>query len=182
MVPSISFEYSIFPLIFCLCRTWVFSCILVTFFVTIFSRGLDDPALWASKIGNSWRTTDDIVDTWERFSTLLTLIHFLFFCQIFYDCWNIFYFHISISVMFMFQGISSWQVVVYINFTLCFTKTETNCSLPITDNIFMVRVITWHCEDCINMERNQEIKKEFGRHIEVDNSTIFFCSCNIGHQ
>lgn len=30
-------------------------------------RGIDDPAKWAGKIGNSWRTTDDINDTWTRF-------------------------------------------------------------------------------------------------------------------
>lgn len=29
-------------------------------------RGVDDPALWAGKVGNSWRTTDDINDTWAR--------------------------------------------------------------------------------------------------------------------
>jgi alpha-galactosidase len=29
-------------------------------------RGQDDPALWAGKVGNSWRTTDDIEDTWKR--------------------------------------------------------------------------------------------------------------------
>lgn len=36
-------------------------------YYTIFSlRGQDDPALWAGKVGNSWRTTDDIQDTWKR--------------------------------------------------------------------------------------------------------------------
>ncbi|EXC02507.1 hypothetical protein L484_004288 [Morus notabilis] len=29
-------------------------------------RGQEDPATWAPKIGNSWRTTGDIVDNWER--------------------------------------------------------------------------------------------------------------------
>ncbi|KAG6418550.1 hypothetical protein SASPL_120754 [Salvia splendens] len=33
-------------------------------------RGLDDPALWASKIGNSWRTTYDIEDTWESMTAV----------------------------------------------------------------------------------------------------------------
>lgn len=36
-------------------------------FVIKFVRGIDDPAKWAGKIGNSWRTTDDINDTWIRF-------------------------------------------------------------------------------------------------------------------
>lgn len=35
-------------------------------FIDLFSRGVDDPALWAGKVGNSWRTTDDISDSWER--------------------------------------------------------------------------------------------------------------------
>lgn len=30
------------------------------------ARGVDDPALWAGKVGNSWRTTDDINDSWAR--------------------------------------------------------------------------------------------------------------------
>lgn len=29
-------------------------------------RGDMHPALWGSKIGNSWRTTNDITDTWLR--------------------------------------------------------------------------------------------------------------------
>lgn len=29
-------------------------------------RGQEDPATWASNIGNSWRTTGDIKDTWDR--------------------------------------------------------------------------------------------------------------------
>lgn len=31
-----------------------------------FHRGVDDPALWAREVGNSWRTTDDINDSWAR--------------------------------------------------------------------------------------------------------------------
>lgn len=31
-----------------------------------FHRGVDDPALWAAEVGNSWRTTDDINDSWAR--------------------------------------------------------------------------------------------------------------------
>lgn len=27
--------------------------------------GVDQPALWASDVGNSWRTTNDIGDTWD---------------------------------------------------------------------------------------------------------------------
>ena len=27
--------------------------------------GIDDPALWAANVGNSWRTTDDIQNNWK---------------------------------------------------------------------------------------------------------------------
>lgn len=39
-----------------------------------FHRGVEDPALWAGKIGNSWRTTNDINDTWARLN-FWTLIY-----------------------------------------------------------------------------------------------------------
>lgn len=32
--------------------------------------GVDDPALWAGHIGNSWRTTDDINDSWASVTTI----------------------------------------------------------------------------------------------------------------
>jgi alpha-galactosidase len=32
--------------------------------------GQDDPALWAGKVGNSWRTTDDITDTWKSMTDI----------------------------------------------------------------------------------------------------------------
>ncbi|CAN0913163.1 Alpha-galactosidase 3 [Linum grandiflorum] len=32
--------------------------------------GVDDPALWAGKVGNSWRTTEDITDTWTSMTTI----------------------------------------------------------------------------------------------------------------
>ncbi|XP_057475133.1 alpha-galactosidase 3-like isoform X2 [Actinidia eriantha] len=35
--------------------------------------GVDDPALWAGKIGNSWRTTDDINDSWASMTTIADL-------------------------------------------------------------------------------------------------------------
>ncbi|KAK3003577.1 hypothetical protein RJ639_019983 [Escallonia herrerae] len=35
-------------------------------FYSLCEWGVDDPALWAGKVGNSWRTTDDINDTWAR--------------------------------------------------------------------------------------------------------------------
>ncbi|XP_057778410.1 alpha-galactosidase 3-like [Salvia miltiorrhiza] len=41
-----------------------------TIFYSLCEWGLDDPALWASKIGNSWRTTDDIEDTWESMTAI----------------------------------------------------------------------------------------------------------------
>ncbi|XP_009609462.1 alpha-galactosidase 3-like [Nicotiana tomentosiformis] len=38
-----------------------------TIFYALCEWGVDEPAKWAGKIGNSWRTTDDINDTWARF-------------------------------------------------------------------------------------------------------------------
>lgn len=29
-------------------------------------RGSEDPATWAKSVGNSWRTTGDIQDKWDR--------------------------------------------------------------------------------------------------------------------
>ncbi|OMO89993.1 Glycoside hydrolase, clan GH-D [Corchorus olitorius] len=37
-----------------------------TIFYSLCEWGVDDPALWARGVGNSWRTTDDINDTWAR--------------------------------------------------------------------------------------------------------------------
>lgn len=34
----------------------------------ILSRGQDDPATWANGVGNSWRTTGDISDKWDRYT------------------------------------------------------------------------------------------------------------------
>ncbi|XP_022146795.1 alpha-galactosidase 3-like isoform X2 [Momordica charantia] len=39
-------------------------------FYSLCEWGVDDPALWAGKVGNSWRTTDDINDTWASMTTL----------------------------------------------------------------------------------------------------------------
>ncbi|PIN08187.1 Alpha-D-galactosidase (melibiase) [Handroanthus impetiginosus] len=39
-------------------------------FYSLCEWGVNDPALWAGKIGNSWRTTDDIVDTWESMTAI----------------------------------------------------------------------------------------------------------------
>jgi alpha-galactosidase len=44
---------------------------LTLFHIAIFDRfeslewGVDKPALWASNVGNSWRTTGDISDRWQ---------------------------------------------------------------------------------------------------------------------
>ncbi|RZS16593.1 hypothetical protein BHM03_00048607, partial [Ensete ventricosum] len=35
-------------------------------FFSLCEWGVDDPATWASSIGNSWRTTGDIFDSWDR--------------------------------------------------------------------------------------------------------------------
>ncbi|CAI9768266.1 unnamed protein product [Fraxinus pennsylvanica] len=44
-----------------------------TIFYSLCEWGLNDPALWAGKIGNSWRTTDDIKDNWESMTTIADL-------------------------------------------------------------------------------------------------------------
>uniref|UniRef100_M0ZV96 Alpha-galactosidase n=1 Tax=Solanum tuberosum TaxID=4113 RepID=M0ZV96_SOLTU len=41
-----------------------------TIFYALCEWGIDDPAEWAGKIGNSWRTTDDINDTWISMTTI----------------------------------------------------------------------------------------------------------------
>ncbi|KAL6980824.1 Alpha-galactosidase 3 [Sarracenia purpurea var. burkii] len=44
-----------------------------TIFYSLCEWGVDDPALWAGKIGNSWRTTDDINDSWASMTTIADL-------------------------------------------------------------------------------------------------------------
>ncbi|KAL5709882.1 alpha-galactosidase [Ranunculus cassubicifolius] len=44
-----------------------------TIFYSLCEWGVDDPALWAGKVGNSWRTTDDINDTWTSMTTIADL-------------------------------------------------------------------------------------------------------------
>ncbi|KAL7107530.1 hypothetical protein ACP275_06G060300 [Erythranthe tilingii] len=39
-------------------------------FYSLCEWGSSDPALWASNVGNSWRTTDDIIDTWESMTAI----------------------------------------------------------------------------------------------------------------
>ncbi|KAK5794682.1 hypothetical protein PVK06_035921 [Gossypium arboreum] len=41
-----------------------------TIFYSICEWGVEDPALWARGVGNSWRTTDDINDTWASMTTI----------------------------------------------------------------------------------------------------------------
>ncbi|XP_072976214.1 alpha-galactosidase 3-like [Typha angustifolia] len=42
-------------------------------FYSLCEWGVDDPALWAGKVGNSWRTTDDINDTWASMTMIADL-------------------------------------------------------------------------------------------------------------
>ncbi|KAI5405250.1 Alpha-galactosidase 3 [Lathyrus oleraceus] len=42
-------------------------------FYSICEWGVDDPALWAGKVGNSWRTTNDINDTWASMTSIADL-------------------------------------------------------------------------------------------------------------
>ncbi|ONM18899.1 Alpha-galactosidase 3 [Zea mays] len=39
-------------------------------FYSLCEWGQYDPALWAGKVGNSWRTTDDITDTWKSMTDI----------------------------------------------------------------------------------------------------------------
>ncbi|KAL3724970.1 hypothetical protein ACJRO7_030047 [Eucalyptus globulus] len=38
-------------------------------FFSLCEWGQEDPATWASSIGNSWRTTEDILDNWDRMTS-----------------------------------------------------------------------------------------------------------------
>ncbi|XP_042013413.1 alpha-galactosidase 3-like [Salvia splendens] len=42
-------------------------------FYSLCDWGVDDPALWAGTVGNSWRTTDDIKDSWASMTTIADL-------------------------------------------------------------------------------------------------------------
>ncbi|KAJ1384720.1 Glycosyl hydrolase, all-beta [Sesbania bispinosa] len=42
-------------------------------FYSLCEWGVDDPALWAGKVGNSWRTTEDINDSWASMTTIADL-------------------------------------------------------------------------------------------------------------
>ncbi|KAK7350818.1 hypothetical protein VNO77_09802 [Canavalia gladiata] len=42
-------------------------------FYSICEWGVDNPALWADKVGHSWRTTEDINDSWASMTTIADL-------------------------------------------------------------------------------------------------------------
>ncbi|KMT16789.1 hypothetical protein BVRB_2g042760 [Beta vulgaris subsp. vulgaris] len=42
-------------------------------FYSLCEWGVDDPALWAGEVGNSWRTTEDINDSWASMTTIADL-------------------------------------------------------------------------------------------------------------
>lgn len=44
-----------------------------TIFYSLCEWGEDDPALWAGGVGNSWRTTQDINDSWASMTTIADL-------------------------------------------------------------------------------------------------------------
>ncbi|KAJ4972023.1 hypothetical protein NE237_005122 [Protea cynaroides] len=44
-----------------------------TIFYSVCEWGVDDPALWAGGVGNSWRTTEDIKDSWASMTTIADL-------------------------------------------------------------------------------------------------------------
>jgi len=44
--------------------------------------GVDQPALWATPVGNSWRTTGDISDNWKSMMGIIDIVNFYCFIQI----------------------------------------------------------------------------------------------------
>jgi alpha-galactosidase len=44
-----------------------------TIFFSMCEWGVEDPATWATTVGNSWRTTGDIAPTWKSITTCLDL-------------------------------------------------------------------------------------------------------------
>ena len=42
-------------------------------FFSMCEWGVDDPATWAGEVGNSWRTTGDIKDSWEKMISIAHL-------------------------------------------------------------------------------------------------------------
>jgi hypothetical protein len=44
--------------------------------------GVDEPALWATPVGNSWRTTGDISDNWKSMMGIIDTVSFYCFVQI----------------------------------------------------------------------------------------------------
>ena len=46
-------------------------------FYSMCEGGQDNPATWAPKVGNSWRTTRDIKDNWDRYIISLNLLSIL---------------------------------------------------------------------------------------------------------
>jgi len=52
------------PIFYAICGMLmnVFTSLIVHLIHT--EQGTDNPALWAGKVGNSWRTTQDISDNW----------------------------------------------------------------------------------------------------------------------
>jgi alpha-galactosidase len=43
--------------------------------------GVDKPALWATPVGNSWRTTGDISDNWNSMIDNIDIVNLYYFLQ-----------------------------------------------------------------------------------------------------
>jgi hypothetical protein len=43
--------------------------------------GVDKPALWASDVGNSWRTTADIQDNWRSMINTIDIVREFYICH-----------------------------------------------------------------------------------------------------
>ena len=67
------------PIFYSLCGLFLFSNQFHLELDFIIEWGVDQPALWASNVGNSWRTTGDIGETWNSIiDTIDQVLFFLF--------------------------------------------------------------------------------------------------------
>jgi len=48
--------------------------LIYALFVIEIEWDVDTPALWAADVGNSWRTTDDIRDTWDSMTAMIDIV------------------------------------------------------------------------------------------------------------
>lgn len=57
---------------------YVYELIVLINFSLYSEQGTDEPALWATNVGNSWRTTDDIEDNWNSMLNNIDIVRLEF--------------------------------------------------------------------------------------------------------